>query len=125
MPWAFALLTFEDDMFTTAGRALSTTGAKLVSIEPGVTTVGAAAATGASAGGCAAHPPEPTNAPTPADAKQKAKILVSFQRFSNRIVSMSLLYPNTNTRHPNFCHAGEKSVVKKGARTSFCPLESI
>jgi hypothetical protein len=105
MPWALALLALDEDMFTTAGKALSTTGAKLVSIDPGVTIVGAAAATGASAGGCAAQPPEPIAAPTPADTKQNAKILLSFQRVSNFMVWMSLLYPFIQTKHRNFCHA--------------------
>src|ERR1700676_3157844 len=81
--WALTLRALDEDIFTTAGRALSTTGAKLVSIEPGVTTEGAAAATGASAGGCAAQPPEPITAPTPADNKQNAKTLLSFQKVSN------------------------------------------
>jgi hypothetical protein len=67
-------------MFTTAGSVLSTIGAKLVSIDPGVTATVEAAATGASAGACSAQRPEPITGPTVADTKQNAKILVSFQR---------------------------------------------
>ena len=85
MPSALTRVAFDDEIFTTAGSAFSTTGAKLVSIEPGVTTAVEAAATGASAGGCSAKRPEPITVPAAADSKQNAKILVSFQRFSNFI----------------------------------------
>src|ERR1035437_6722156 len=84
--WALTFVAFDEDIFTTAGSAFSTTGAKLVSMDPGVTAAVDAAATGAKAGGCAAQPPEPITAPTPADTKQNAKILVSFQRVSNFII---------------------------------------
>src|SRR5579862_9818704 len=80
MPSALTLAAFDEEIFTTAGKAFSTTGAKLVSSEPGVTTDGAAADTG-----CAAQPPEPITAPTPAAARQNTKILLSFQKVSNFI----------------------------------------
>jgi hypothetical protein len=67
-------------MFTTAGIARSTTGAKLVSIDPGVIAAVEAAATGANAGACSAQRPEPIMAPMLADTKQNAKILLSFQK---------------------------------------------
>lgn len=94
MPSALTFVAFDEEIFTTAGSALSTTGAKLVSIDPGVTAAVEAAATGASAGACSAHRPEPATVPTAADTKQNAKILVSFQKVSNFMVWMSLLYPN-------------------------------
>jgi hypothetical protein len=80
IPSALIFVAFDEEIFTTAGSALSTTGAKLVSIDPGVTTAVEAAATGASAGACSAHRPEPITAPTLADTKQNAKILLSFQK---------------------------------------------
>jgi hypothetical protein len=80
IPSALTLAAFDDEIFTTAGNALPTTGAKLVSIDPGVTAAVEAAATGASAGARSAKRPEPITAPTLADTKQNAKILLSFQK---------------------------------------------
>ena len=81
IPSALTLVAFDEEIFTTVGSAFSTTGAKLVSIEPGVTAAVEAAATGASAGARSAQRPEPITAPTLADIKQNAKILLSFQKF--------------------------------------------
>src|ERR1700692_696838 len=94
MPSALTFVAFDEEIFTTAGSALSTTGAKLVSIDPGVTAGVEAAATGASAGACSAQRPEPITAPKLADTKQNAKILLSFQKVSIFMMWISLLYPN-------------------------------
>jgi hypothetical protein len=80
-------------MFTTAGRALSTTGAKLVSILPGVTDAAAAAATGATAGGRSAHECDAIAAPAPAASRQYTRILVSLRKVSRFIFRMVLLAP--------------------------------
>ncbi len=91
---ALTLDIFEEEMFTTAGSARSTTGAKLVSIEPGV-KVAVAAATGANPGECSAHNPDPPMAPTAPATRQYTKTLDSLRNSCLFIfqITPSLLLP--------------------------------